>query len=143
MKRKTESTTVADMRTSVDKTMGNMDKDASGRLSTLGKTADSGFSSIERGGKANFAGMRSGIDKTMGKVPGDVGGSLDKTADVLNSFAQEINKSFGSVGVKLTGVKKPKGGFAGGGILSGFTPYSAGDDQLHPCVGGLRLRGDA
>lgn len=135
MKRKTEST-VADMRTSVDKTMGNMDKDASGRLSTLGKTADSGFSSIERGGKANFAGMRSGIDKTMGKVPGDVGGSLDKTADVLNSFAQEINKSFGSVGVKLTGVKKPKGGFAGGGILSGFTPYSAGDDQLTPMRSG-------
>ncbi|QDH85765.1 tail tape measure protein [Brevibacterium phage 7C] len=135
MKRSTEST-VANMRTGVDKTMGNMDKDATGRLSTLGKTTDSGFSSIERGGKANFAGMRSGIDKTMGKVPGDVGGSLNKTADVLNAFASEINKSFGSVGVKLNGVKKPKGGFAGGGIIPGFTPYSAGDDLLTPMRSG-------
>lgn len=128
--------TVGDMRTSVDKTMGNMDKDASSRLSTLGKTTDTGFSAIERGGKANFSGLRSGIDKTMEKVPGDVGNSLDSTADVLNSFAKEINKSFGSVGVKLTGVKKPKGGFARGGILPGFTPYSAGDDQLTPMRSG-------
>lgn len=135
MKRSTEST-VANMRTGVDKTMGNMDKDATGRLSTLGKTTDSGFSSIERGGKANFAGMRSGIDKTMGKVPGDVGGSLNKTADVLNAFASEINKSFGSVGVKLSGVKKPKGGFAGGGIIPGYTPYSDGDDLLTPMRSG-------
>lgn len=128
--------TVGDMRTSVDKTMGNMDKDASSRLSTLGKTTDSGFGAIEKGGKANFSGLRSGIDKTMEKVPGDVGNSLDSTADVLNSFAKEINKSFGSVGVKLTGVKKPKGGFARGGILPGFTPYSAGDDQLTPMRSG-------
>ncbi|WP_167199490.1 phage tail tape measure protein [Brevibacterium pigmentatum] len=128
--------TVGDMRTSVDKTMGNMDKDASGRLSTLGKTTDTGFGAIEKGGKANFSGLRSGIDKTMEKVPGDVGNSLDSTADVLNSFAKEINKSFGSVGVKLTGVKKPKGGFARGGILPGFTPYSAGDDQLTPMRSG-------
>lgn len=128
--------TVGDMRTAVDKTMGHMDKDASGRLSTLGKTTDTGFSAIERGGKANFSGLRSGIDKTMEKVPGDVGNSLDSTADVLNSFAQEINKSFGSVGVKLSGVKKPKGGFARGGILPGFTPYSAGDDQLTPMRSG-------
>lgn len=128
--------TVGDMRTAVDKTMGHMDKDASGRLSTLGKTTDAGFGAIERGGKANFSGLRSGIDKTMEKVPGDVGNSLDSTADVLNSFAQEINKSFGSVGVKLSGVKKPKGGFARGGILPGFTPYSAGDDQLTPMRSG-------
>lgn len=128
--------TAGDMRTDVDKTMGNMDKDASGRLSTLGKTTDTGFSAIEEGGKSNFSGMRTGINKTMDKVPGDVGGSLDDTADVLNAFAKEINKSFGSVGVKITGVKKPKGGFAGGGILGGYTPYASGDDQLVPMRSG-------
>lgn len=134
--KKTTTDTAGDMRKGVDTTMGNMDKDASSRLSTLGKTTDTGFSEIERGGKSNFSGMRSGIDKTMKKIPGDVGGSLDDTADVLNSFAKEINKSFGSVGVKLTGVKKPKGGFAGGGILPGFTPYATGDDQLTPMRSG-------
>ncbi|MCS4593558.1 phage tail tape measure protein [Brevibacterium sediminis] len=134
--KKATTTTAGDMRKGVDTTMGNMDKDASSRLSTLGKTTDAGFGAIERGGKANFSGMRSGIDKTMEKIPGDVGGSLDSTADVLNSFAKEINKSFGSVGVKLSGVKKPKGGFARGGILPGFTPYSAGDDQLTPMRSG-------
>ncbi|MGZ1491480.1 phage tail tape measure protein [Brevibacterium sediminis] len=134
--KKSTTTTAGDMRKGVDTTMGNMDKDASSRLSTLGKTTDAGFGAIERGGKANFSGMRSGIDKTMEKIPGDVGGSLDSTADVLNSFAKEINKSFGSVGVKLSGVKKPKGGFARGGILPGFTPYSAGDDQLTPMRSG-------
>lgn len=134
--KKATGKTAGDMRKDVDTTMGNMDKDASSRLSTLGKTTDAGFGAIERGGKANFSGMRSGIDKTMEKIPGDVGGSLDSTADVLNSFAKEINKSFGSVGVKLSGVKKPKGGFARGGILPGFTPYSAGDDQLTPMRSG-------
>lgn len=134
--KKSTTATAGDMRKGVDTTMGNMDKDASSRLSTLGKTTDAGFGAIEKGGKANFSGMRSGIDKTMEKIPGDVGGSLDSTADVLNSFAKEINKSFGSVGVKLSGVKKPKGGFARGGILPGFTPYSAGDDQLTPMRSG-------
>lgn len=134
--KKSTTTTAGDMRKGVDTTMGNMDTDAGKRLGTLGKTTDAGFGAIERGGKANFSGMRTGIDKTMEKIPGDVGGSLDNTADVLNSFAKEINKSFGSVGVKLSGVKKPKGGFARGGILPGFTPYSAGDDQLTPMRSG-------
>ncbi|MGO3178421.1 MAG: transglycosylase SLT domain-containing protein, partial [Brevibacterium linens] len=134
--KKSTTTTAGEMRKGVDTTMGGMDKDAGKRLGTLGKTADTGFSAIERGGKANFSGLRSGIDKTMEKVPGDVGSSLNDTADVLNSFAKEINKSFGSVGVKLSGVKKPKGGFDRGGILPGFTPYSAGDDQLTPMRSG-------
>lgn len=134
--KKTTTATAGDMRKGVDTTMGDMDKDAGKRLGTLGKTTDTGFSAIEAGGKSNFSGMRSGIDKTMKKIPGDVGGSLDNTADVLNSFAKEINKSFGSVGVKLTGVKKPKGGFSGGGILPGFTPYASGDDQLTPMRSG-------
>ncbi|WP_025780237.1 phage tail tape measure protein [Brevibacterium sp. VCM10] len=134
--KKATGKTAGDMRKDVDTTMGGMDTDAGKRLGTLGKTADTGFSAIERGGKANFSGLRSGIDKTMEKVPGDVGGSLNDTADVLNSFAKEINKSFGSVGVKLSGVKKPKGGFAGGGLIPGYTPYASGDDQLVPMRSG-------
>ena len=134
--KKATGKTAGDMRTDVDKTMGGMDTDADKRLGTLGKTTDTGFSAIEKGGTSNFSGMRKGINKTMRKIPGDVGGSLDDTADVLNAFAKEINKSFGSVGVKLTGVKKPKGGFARGGILPGFTPYASGDDQLTPMRSG-------
>lgn len=134
--KKSTTTAASDMRKGVDTTMGDMDKDADKRLGTLGKTTDTGFSAIEKGGKDNFEGMRKGIDKTMGKVPGNVGGSLDNTADVLNRFAREINKSFGSVGVKLSTVNKPKGGFSGGGILPGFTSYASGDDQLTPMRSG-------
>ena len=130
------ATSVGSMRSGVDSTMRGMDRDVSGRLGDLEKTTDSGFSSIERGGKANISGLRTGIDKTMGKTPGDVGRSLSRTADVMNTFAAEVNKAFGSVGVKVDSIKKPKGGFARGGILPGFTPYSAGDDQLTPMRSG-------
>lgn len=127
--------TVSSMRDGVDSTMGGMHSDVSGRLSSLSRTASTAFEAIESGGKANFRGLRAGIDNEMGKTPADVGGSLNRTITVLNNFADEINKSFGSVGVKLDKVDKI-GGFAGGGILSGFTPYSAGDDQLTPMRSG-------
>lgn len=119
----------AETRSGVDGVMRGMTADVEARLASLHGISSTGFGRVRDAGLGAISGLVDGIDGRMGRAPGILAGEVNKLIGVLNRFRAEVNKGFGDVGVDLPEIKRVEG-YAGGGILDGYSTYAQGDDQL-------------
>ncbi|PMB98508.1 phage tail tape measure protein [Brevibacterium luteolum] len=113
----------------VGRSMRDLRSDYGEQLGQTRRSSHEGFETIRRAGVSSIAGMRAGVRDELGKMPGHVASTMNRSISVLNDFRREVNDAFGDVGVKLPAVKRVEG-YAGGGVIPGYSTHLQGDDQL-------------